>query len=41
VAAPKGFPNLVTDKLKELVDADGSDHFFTSDKSAMAATLES
>jgi hypothetical protein len=40
VPAPKGFANLVTDKLQELVDAEDSD-LFTKDKSAMTATPES
>ena len=42
VAAPTGFANLVTDKLKELVDVSDSDPVFTSDdESAMAATSDS
>ena len=40
VVTPKGFANLVTDNLQELVDADNS-NLFTEDKSAPAATSDS
>ena len=41
VAGLLGFVNMVTDKLKELVDTSNSNHLSISDKSAMAATLDS
>ena len=40
VPVPKGFADMVTDKLEELVDAEDSD-IFTKDGSPMAATPKS
>ena len=41
VAVPKGFANMVTDTLKELVDTSNSYHIFTSDESALATASDS
>ena len=41
IAAPKGFANMVTDKLRELVDTSDSDALSTTDESVMTATSDS
>ena len=41
IKAPKGFANMATNKLRELVDVSDSDSLSTTDESAMAATSDS